>query len=335
MDIQFSVIVPAYNAEKTIGRCLNRLINTKRNDFEIIIIDDGSGDNTENICRDIAASDDRVKYYKKQNGGVSSARNAGLKHAAGKYICFVDSDDFVARDYFEQISSAIYENCDLLIYGRKVYNGQIYTLDKCKSRLIFSPDEITSFLCTELRKQKLNFVCNKVFRRDLIEKYSISFPEQLHIGEDKVFVLRYITAVHNVKCIDAFLYISSTENKNSLSRKVRKDLCESVILEHELMISAIERSDLPIMYKNQYLSALGFSYYRSAYTVIGEIGRLPLTEPEKKALDKAICRKYKLHGEKYHFDLKSWCIALPVKLEKVVFISFLVKCCSRKEKVEW
>lgn len=333
MGIQFSVIIPAYNAEKTISRCLNSLLKSKKRNFEILIIDDGSVDDTESICKGIIASDDRVRYYKKENGGVSSARNIGLKYAVGEYICFVDSDDFVEQDYFELISSMVYENCDLLMYGRKTYDGQIYKSERYRPCLITDQDEMVSFLCSELRKQKLNFVCDKVFRRDLINEYDISFPEQLHIGEDKVFVIHYITAIHNVRYMDDLLYVSSTENKNSLSRKIREDLCESVILEHKLMIDAIENADLPVVHRDLYLSALEFSFYRSAYTVIGETEKMSLTKSEKEMLNRFICREFKIYGKKYQSDIKSWCIALPIKLEMITLIAFFVKCRNWKEKV--
>ncbi|MGF0032186.1 glycosyltransferase family 2 protein [Bariatricus sp. SGI.154] len=334
MDIHFSIIIPAYNAEKTICRCLNSLLQSNRNDFEIIVVNDGSTDGTEDICQAYIAKDNRIKYYKKENGGVSSARNLGLKCAIGRYICFVDSDDFVVRDYFEQITDMLFEQCDLLIFGRKVYNGQVYKTDRYKSCLITDQNQIVSFLCSELRKQKLNFVCDKVFRRDLIDKYDITFPERLHIGEDKVFVIQYSTVIQNVKSADVLLYISSTENKNSLSRKIRNDLCKSAFVEHELMVDAICDSNLLTRHKNLFLSALSFSFYRSAYTVLGEMDRLPMTKSKKEELNRLICRKYKLQGKKYHLDIKSWCIALPVKLEMIKMIMFIMKCRNWKEKVE-
>lgn len=330
MDIRYSVIIPAYNAENTIGRCLNSILQSIRDDFEVLIIDDGSTDSTLSICRKFMEQDQRVKYHRKQNGGVSSARNVGLKYAIGKYVCFVDSDDFVLPEYFDQISSMLSDDkCDLLIFGRKIYDGKIYKSDRHKSCLIADQTKIVTFLSSELRKQKLNFVCDKVFRRDLIAKYNVTFPDELHIGEDKVFVIRYITNIKKIKCSNAIIYVSSIENKDSLSRKIKKDLYESVIVEHDLMNEAVLNSGLPMTLKRQYLSALEFSCYRSAYTVIGEMEKLSLTKNVRKRINKSVCKRYKKYGRKYEKDKRNWFIAMPVRLEWITLISFIMKWKNR------
>lgn len=325
MNIQYSVIIPVYNAEKTIARCLKSLLNSARSDFEILVIDDGSTDHTLNICQNIMERDTRIRYYRKQNGGVSSARNFGLKYAVGNYICFVDSDDFVTWDYFDQLTFALKNNPDLLIFGRKIFDGQRYELKKYKTCFITNQNQLVSFMCSELRNQQLNFVGNKLFRRELLEKYRILFPEQLHIGEDKVFVVRYVVNIRNVKCIEIPLYNSSIENKESLSRKVKKDLYKSAILEHVLMRDGIISSKLLGMFKKQYLSAMVFSYYRSAYTAIGEIAKVPLNRSERRKINRSICKQYKVCSNRHLFNIVNWLVALPVKLEWITLISFIMK----------
>ncbi|MCH5296593.1 MAG: glycosyltransferase [Ruminococcus sp.] len=325
MEIKFSVIIPAYNAENTIRRCLNSLLQTKRSDIEVLIIDDGSTDSTAEICRGIANNDKRVKYYKKENGGVSSARNMGLDYAVGEYICFVDSDDFVSDDYFNCLSSELIDDYDLLIYGIKIFDGQNYKFGKYFPYSFTDLDKVESFLCKELRKQRLNLVCNKVYKRALIKENGIVFPEQLHIGEDKVFMVRYITAVKNVKSINACIYISSTENQNSLSRKIRENLSESVLLEHELMIESVKQSIISERYKRLYFYAVGFSFYRSAYTVIGEIQKLKLSKLESREAKKKVCMEYKMNEEKYCFDLRTRFISLPIKMEFIKIIEYILE----------
>lgn len=326
MGIKFSVIIPAYNAEKTIIRCLNSILYSKRDDIEVLVVNDGSTDNTSKACMYVAGKDCRIKYYEKQNGGVSSARNLGLSYAEGTFVCFVDSDDFVSSDYFEQLDRELQENCDLLLFQKKIFDGTCYKYNSGKYCCYYdNREETVFFLSNELRAQNLNAPFNKVYKLDLIRRNNIKFPENLHIGEDKVFVMKYLMTVVTVKCIDAPLYIVSTENKNSLSRKARADLCDSILLEHSMMFETVMHSELSDRLKEMYLSALSFSFYRSAYTVIGEIDKFELSVKEKRSKIKDICRKYSDYNIKKYCDFQTGIIALPIKLGLVKIIDFMLK----------
>ena len=107
-----SIIITAYNAEKTIEKCLNSILDTQYNDYEIILVNDGSIDNTEKIIELFAS--DKIKYYKKKNTGVADSRNFGIDKAKGDYITFVDSDDYVCSNYFEKIDKYINEGVDII-----------------------------------------------------------------------------------------------------------------------------------------------------------------------------------------------------------------------------
>ena len=102
-DLIFSIIIPVYNAETTIRRCLDSFTNQRFSDYEILLINDGSTDNSDAICREYADVNSKICYLSKENGGVSSARNLGLEQAKGEYALFVDSDDYVSEDYFDVI----------------------------------------------------------------------------------------------------------------------------------------------------------------------------------------------------------------------------------------
>ena len=117
-----SVIVPIFNAEKSIKRSIESILNQIYEVFELILIDDGSTDSTLNICKDYAENDNRVKVIHKNNGGVSSARNLGLAKAIGKYVAFVDADDWVGPEYLNNlVSAAEAEDADLVINYADVY----------------------------------------------------------------------------------------------------------------------------------------------------------------------------------------------------------------------
>ena len=104
---KISIIVPVYNAEQYLRRCIDSILNQSFTDFELILIDDGSKDKSSDICDEYAAKDSRIKVYHKENGGVSSARNLGLDNANGEWIAFVDSDDFIKEDYLKHMAILI------------------------------------------------------------------------------------------------------------------------------------------------------------------------------------------------------------------------------------
>ena len=109
-----SIIVPVYNVESYLERCVNSIINQTYHNLEIILVDDGSPDGSGDLCDKLAKNDDRITVYHKKNGGLSDARNYGVQNANGEYITFIDSDDFVAKDYIEHLYSMIQEfNADI------------------------------------------------------------------------------------------------------------------------------------------------------------------------------------------------------------------------------
>ena len=112
MDELISIIVPIYNVEKYLRQCLDSIMNQTYQNFECLLINDGSPDNSANICREYVDKDSRFKYFEKENGGVSSARNLGIEYSKGEYITFIDSDDWVDSDYLELLYMKIneYEN---------------------------------------------------------------------------------------------------------------------------------------------------------------------------------------------------------------------------------
>ena len=125
---KISVIVPVYNTEKYIKKCLDSLINQTMKNIEIIVVNDGSNDHSEEIIKDYENKyPEMVKYYKKENGGLSSARNYGLEKAKGEYIAFVDSDDYIDKELFSKLDEYIDKNIDLIKFKtiKKYQDGKI------------------------------------------------------------------------------------------------------------------------------------------------------------------------------------------------------------------
>lgn len=180
---KLSVIIPIYNTSRFLERCIDSIINQGIPNIEILLIDDGSTDDSASICKEYASKNASIHYYYKQNGGLSSARNFGIDVASGDYITFVDSDDFLETDVYSIALSKI-GDCDAAVFGSKTIDeyGRTISSDKYKSRILNS-DLILKELVFKLKTA----VWNKIFRRDFIGNRR--FPENRIHGEDLVFIL--------------------------------------------------------------------------------------------------------------------------------------------------
>ena len=190
-----SVIIPTYNAENTILKCINSIVKQTYKNIEIIIIDDGSTDSTLNKLNDLAKNDDRIIIKKQRNSGVSVARNNGINIASGDYILFVDSDDWLEKTMIEKmIITAQKENTDIVRcnfydeYVNKTLLGKIY--DELKNIKILNSEyalkNIYDYFLTANKPIK-NFVMLILIKKELILKNKIYFNEKLYMLEDVLF----------------------------------------------------------------------------------------------------------------------------------------------------
>ncbi|WP_353989207.1 glycosyltransferase [Pediococcus argentinicus] len=189
-----SVIIPVYNAEKYINSCLSSIIQQSFQDFEIIIINDGSTDNSLKVLNEFKNSN-KIKNFivvNKGNGGVSSARNIGLQNAKGQYVTFLDADDIFEKDHFKLLLQGIENNeIDLSVIGfsRELENGQVVRKTFGKTRIRTKDETVADIL--ELDGYN-GFLWNKLFKMDLIRRYDLSFNEEVTITEDLLFCVLYI-----------------------------------------------------------------------------------------------------------------------------------------------
>lgn len=212
-DLLVSIIVPVFNGEEYIARCINSLKCQTYTKIEIIVINDGSDDNTASICEDFAKQDARIKLYNKQNGGVSSARNYGLDIAKGNYIIFVDSDDYVEYNLVEEHVKNIQQEEDIdisvcgfvdeLINGEEIHRSEnvqtyIYSLEKFESNY-FIP-----YVCWQM-----------MFDRKLLNSTTY-FDENISIKEDMLFIYQILMNSKKVAVFSKILY-HSIHRENSLS----------------------------------------------------------------------------------------------------------------------
>lgn len=215
-----SIIVPVYNVEQYVQKCIESLLNQTYMNIEIIIIDDGTPDNSGKICDILAANQSRIQVIHKENEGVSIARNIGIEKAKGKYMCFVDSDDYVEADYIETLVNGIREsNAQLAVCGYKRECGQGRNRSSFRyieKVLRQEKDEFYRKLSVDL---EACFPWNKLFLTNIIKDNNIRFPVSIHPGEDLVFCISYIKYVENAIFLnsDSYIYVDSM---NSVMKRI-------------------------------------------------------------------------------------------------------------------
>lgn len=217
---QVSVIVPVYKVEPYLRRCVDSILSQTFSDFELILVDDGSPDNCPAICEEYAASDKRVCVVHKENGGLSSARNAGLRIAQGRYIMFCDSDDYVSPRWCEAMLSLADDSKRSYIFGKMQQVSEDETNSLVENQPLngdVAEFPVSAFL--DLHTQtKVGFACNVLYYADVIRKSTLQFRYDVII-EDLPFCLEYMKKMDSVTyCAEAEYYYVQ-RNAPSLSRK--------------------------------------------------------------------------------------------------------------------
>ena len=217
-----SIIVPAYNVENKINRCIDSLINQTYENIEIIIINDGSTDNTEKNCEKYKENK-KVKYFYINNSGVSEARNFGIKNSTGKYIIFVDSDDYAEYELVERLYKNI-TNSDLVICSKNVVTENQIIREKINltEKILKKEDVLTLY-----KAKILNPPYCKLYKSNIIKSNNIKFDKNISIGEDLLFNIEYIKNINkNIVILNENLYNYEKIQGNSLSQKYYKNMLE-------------------------------------------------------------------------------------------------------------
>ena len=229
---RLSVIVPVYNVEAYLGECLQSLSDQDCHDFEAICVDDGSTDSSAEILADWYRKCDWIRVVSKSNGGLSSARNAGLAAARGAYVCFLDSDDRFLPDACGKVIGHLdRSDADALVFGGYALPRDASSpwLEKTLSPTAASYDGV----CEELlfRPDTRPFVWRNAFRRDFLQREGLVFDEGIGYGEDQVFQFAAYARAHKTEVVQDRLYEYRVTRSGSLMNDVRKSAC-SMLVEH-------------------------------------------------------------------------------------------------------
>ena len=201
-----SIIIPVYKAEKFLNRCIDSVLIQSFKDYELILVDDGSPDNSGAICDEYAEKDARIKVLHKKNGGVSSARNAGIEISRGEWIVFVDSDDYLQPDFLINPNDL---KEDLAISSYEVF-GDESNIVKNENKVI-QENDIKDFLSKNLQEPMFRVPWAKYFRSHIIKDNNIRFQTDIHIGEDTYFILDYLCYTRNIRFIDSSMYMYKSD----------------------------------------------------------------------------------------------------------------------------
>lgn len=212
-----SIVIPIYNVESFLENCLNSIKNQSYKDIEVLLVDDGSKDNSREICDEFISIDNRFKYFCQKNLGVSAARNNGMKNAQGEYITFIDGDDYIDKDHIKKMVSNLSKS-EIVISGRRnvTENGieAVYQSDK---DIAFDREK----LIEQILKTGIvySFPWNKIYELKIIRNNDIQFDEDLDYGEDLVFNIQYALLIRK-----GILVTGSTYNyvyrENSVSNQL-------------------------------------------------------------------------------------------------------------------
>lgn len=258
-----SVIVPVYKVEYVVKNCIESILNQIFTDFELILVDDGSPDNSGKICDEYAKKDDRVIVIHKENGGVSSARNVGIDRAKGKYICFVDSDDYVSKDYLKTlIDVEENNNADNIWCYFKTVDKYSEKIDR---KEVSSGPNIEKYTVKDimtLHEKWLDAgpVC-KLYILDIIKENNLKFDESLSLGEDLIFNFVYLDYTNkNIIVINKELYFYLQNNENSLSKKYYQDMFEIYKKINSVMYQYLNKWNCDNIQFEKYYNACFFKY---------------------------------------------------------------------------
>lgn len=327
MNVQFSVIIPVYKAEKTLRRCLDSLLAQDCDHAELILINDGSPDESGRICEEYQERYSAVQYYSKRNGGVSSARNIGLDMARGEYILFVDSDDFVAADYFSTLDALTAKwNTDWIQFSKTIYDGSRYINQAYSETGLLSSSEYESTVCDAICRKRINSPCTKVYRRSIIDDGKLRFDEQISNGEDKLFNIQYALLAKTCCISDRCLYIVSTENSASLSRNTAVDYSTQFEYLEGRIYHTIENAQISDDFKHSLRKAYNFSVCRSIYHDAKSLYSRGIPFRRRWKILHRMCSRINRTKKEYPSSRYCRIIVFPVKHRLCVLIDILACC---------
>lgn len=247
-----SIIVPVYNVEQYLPRCIDSILTQTFTDFELLLIDDGSHDKSGKICDEYAEKDSRIRVFHKENGGVSSARNIGLYNAQGEWIAFIDSDDWVGDKWLNGFVSSDL-SADLIIQGFYAknwpYSKTTEEINVSLKEYLFKNEDIVECINYLHMSHNVGFLWCRFFKKRIIDDFNIQFNENFPLREDQEFIFHYMTKIDSVKTLAISEYHYNCPHYSAKYRaipfKLEMDITLA-ILNHVNTITSIKNTNIHI-----------------------------------------------------------------------------------------
>ncbi|WP_312505247.1 glycosyltransferase [Lysinibacillus sp.] len=255
--ILVSVIVPVYNAEKYLEKCLTSICHQTLRDIEIIMINDGSQDQSLSILQNFADLDKRITVLDLENSGVSKARNIGIDHANGQFITFVDADDWLEVTMLEEL----YQACRLT--GSNIAKCDLYWQEAEGSRQLhypsntyctFSAIECLNKLFTEIGESHFGFASCKLYEKSFLDMHRLRFDEAMSFAEDTVFLTRAVIKNQSICYVPRQLYYYNVNNESSLTKKAMVNLRNNYDVLYKKLLMELLRAEVYAEVKNSFLN---------------------------------------------------------------------------------
>lgn len=264
-EVFFSIIIPVYNVECFLEQCVNSILEQSFSDYEIILVDDGSSDSCPEICEQFARSNPRIRVVHKENGGLSSARNAGLQIALGKYVLFLDSDDYYGRQdaLMMMRDELITSNADVLILKAQKFYMKSKTLSNCddtsSTQDIFNMSYSNQLAYCVSRQLYDTCAWNKVFRRGMMARQNLYFEEGI-IAEDIDWAARLCLIAKSLAILKLPVYVYRRGRAGAITTSLKLknliDTKESI----ERCIAYVENTETDNLIKEAYFSYVAYRY---------------------------------------------------------------------------
>lgn len=242
-----SVIVPIYNTEKYLPRCIDSILKQTFTDFELLLIDDGSTDNSGKICDEYAIRDSRIRVFHKKNGGISSARNMGLDNAVGDWITFVDADDWVDENIYSKLHyEALMSNADIVLCDFYLYyNNKNVVLYNTISTDIGKDDLIRNYILS------FTVLWNMLVHRSLYDKTYLRIPQNLTVCEDFWLSVQLFYYAKKISSVHIPLYYYNRENANSILNNYNNTTYLSEVEAYLDIVSFFEKKGILNLYHKE------------------------------------------------------------------------------------
>lgn len=304
MDNLFSVIIPIYNVESYIEKCINGVIGQDYKNIEIILINDGSKDNSQLICEKKSKEDSRIRLINKQNGGLSSARNVGLDNATGDYILFLDGDDYWDdKEALSKINRSLQNTkADIVTFGLKKMFEDTGEIEETK--YVFNRENVDF----DSKKNTLSYLvknnlyissaCNKAVRKSIIDKYNLRFEDKA-LSEDIEWSAKLLLYSNVIDVIESPFYIYRQRN-HSITHTLKLINIEYLVKHIETCIDLCKNENID--YKNEYMGYVAYQYITLLVSLNSVEEKIP-SEMMKRIKDYSYLLKYDLIKRVHIFNL--------------------------------